>query len=392
MGKKVIFAENKKIRENIARGNSVIEFKLNSGKKTGTTEILTYPLHANKKFTGGMLDDDDQMVEDFNVSDWKSFFLEDVEKATQIVYTKKENGNASHMAVFKLGGTYYIVAGSKNVHLVCRNREDMSLYGKQERYEVAMITMKAVFDFLEELPTEKRENLLKFLSETHQTAVFELLDPQDQHIELLKNKKPILKFITFTKAEQVKNEEEKSKGKTLCENPAKSLPMAAELGFDVVEHRVYEASKLEEISNDVRNTFYIEGSVLYFLNKEENVIGVLKKKSIWYILVRATREKMKNYAKEANRGSITIVCNSVHEKMRSKLKKRFQEIKKWLNLTDDFVEKWISLAHAMSAWLKANLINGSVNVKDIQRKFPILWNRFLEQTNKTDNITPTFKC
>jgi len=38
-----------------------------------------------------------------------------------------------------------------------------------------------------------------------------------------------------------------------------------------------------------------EGRVVYFLDKDDNVIGLLKKKSAWYIILRALREKVKQY-------------------------------------------------------------------------------------------------
>ena len=33
---------------------------------------------------------------------------------------------------------------------------------------------------------------------------------------------------------------------------------------------------------------------MYFINKKGNVIGLLKKKTAWYVLARAVREKARN--------------------------------------------------------------------------------------------------
>ena len=37
-----------------------------------------------------------------------------------------------------------------------------------------------------------------------------------------------------------------------------------------------------------------EGEVMYFVNNKGHVIGLLKKKTAWYVLARAIREKARN--------------------------------------------------------------------------------------------------
>ena len=62
--------------------------------------------------------------------------------------------------------------------------------------------MEAVFDLVERLEETVRIKLLEYLSTSHETACFEMLDPDDQHVEPLDHlAKPLLKFITFTKDE-----------------------------------------------------------------------------------------------------------------------------------------------------------------------------------------------
>jgi len=48
-----------------------------------------------------------------------------------------------------------------------------------------------------------------------------------------------------------------------------------------------------------------EGRVVYFLNGENHVIGLLKKKSTWYIILRALREKSKSYLFRKGQGTTT---------------------------------------------------------------------------------------
>jgi len=60
----------------------------------------------------------------------------------------------------------------------------------------------------------------------------------------------------------------------------------------------FKAKRVEQLDEHfliVRNLYNTEGRVLYFLNENNQVIGLLKKKSIWYIILRAIREKVKLY-------------------------------------------------------------------------------------------------
>ena len=43
--------------------------------------------------------------------------------------------------------------------------------------------------------------------------------------------------------------------------------------------------------SQVRKEYGFEGEVMYFVDKKDHVIGLLKKKTAWYILARAIREK-----------------------------------------------------------------------------------------------------
>ena len=50
---------------------------------------------------------------------------------------------------------------------------------------------------------------------------------------------------------------------------------------------------LDERMKTIRQGYCYEGEVLYFLDSESTVIGLLKKKTIWYIVCRAIREKLR---------------------------------------------------------------------------------------------------
>ena len=83
-----------------------------------------------------MGDDDD--VEDGGSEEiWKRFFTKPYEEAAAVVSTKKENGAAAHMAAMKIGGKYFLLGGSKNVHIIAASREHLKLYPQEQRFSVA---------------------------------------------------------------------------------------------------------------------------------------------------------------------------------------------------------------------------------------------------------------
>ena len=65
------------------------------------------------------------------------------------------------------------------------------------------------------------------------------------------------------------------------------------VGLPSIEYEVVAMDELDERMKKIRQGYGYEGEVLYFLDSDSNVIGLLKKKTIWYILCRATREKLR---------------------------------------------------------------------------------------------------
>ncbi len=71
------------------------------------------------------------------------------------------------------------------------------------------------------------------------------------------------------------------------------------VGFDVIKLSRSEEPvdvQLKDHFDYIRRLKNSEGRVVYFLDNNNNVIGLLKKKSCWYIIVRAIREKCKFYS------------------------------------------------------------------------------------------------
>ena len=60
-----------------------------------------------------------------------------------------------------------------------------------------------------------------------------------------------------------------------------------------VDYEMVAMDALDDRMKSVRQGYGYEGEVLYFLDSDSTVIGLLKKKTIWYILCRAIREKLR---------------------------------------------------------------------------------------------------
>lgn len=146
-------------------------------------------------------DDDDR--EDDNQA-WLRYFLEHPRKATQIVCTRKINGEACHLSCISLpsDNRLMLIAGSKNVHLCFRSHSDINMYGNDTTYNYASSFCHTILDTLANMP-DQGSMLLNFLSLTRYTAVFEILNYAHQHVvnlSYLKDKpnRSELKFITFS--------------------------------------------------------------------------------------------------------------------------------------------------------------------------------------------------
>ena len=65
-----------------------------------------------------------------------------------------------------------------------------------------------------------------------------------------------------------------------------ALDFASHLGMRCVSYEVIETARAEERMERVRRDVGYEGEVLYFLDARDNIIGLLKKKTAWYVALR----------------------------------------------------------------------------------------------------------
>jgi len=365
-----MYNSSAELRDRIARGNTVLQLEdVRTGKVS--KDMVTFAL---KKFTGGMGDEDEDQPEDEQV--WQRYFLSPMEEVEKVVCVIKENGEAAHLSVRMIQGSFYYFCGSKNVHLMFRTREELEKYTEQ-RYMVAKTVAQAWLNQAASMEPEKLKLFCSFLHTTKMTAVFEVLCPDYQHVVSLSHlSAPELRFLTFTL--------QYGAASLTGLPPHTSLDLASSLGLATATHHIVSCSKAEAQMEEVRAGYGYEGEVLYFLDKEDRTVGLVKKKTAWYVLCRAIREKV-NTAKSQYKkdGSMSKQKENLHIE---KLERRVNEIQTWLDLSDSTTKHWRLLGTNFFKWMLNQLKQNPNKLEELCARggFPQQWQAFLNETGVSD--------
>jgi len=365
-----MYNSSAELRERIARGDTVLQLEdVRTGKVS--KDMVTFAL---KKFTGGMGDEDEDQPENEQV--WQRYFLSPMEEVEKVVCVIKENGEAAHLSVRMIQGSFYYFCGSKNVHLMFRTREELEKYTEQ-RYMVAKTVANAWLNQAAAMEPKKLRLFCSFLHTTKMTAVFEVLCPDYQHVVSLSHlSAPELRFLTFTL--------QYGAASLTGLPPHTSLDLASSLGLATATHHIVSCSTAEAQMEEVRAGYGYEGEVLYFLDKEDRTVGLVKKKTAWYVLCRAIREKVNTaksqYKKE---GSMSKQKENLHIE---KLERRVNEIQTWLDLSDAMIKHWRLLGVDFFKWMLNQLRQNPNKLEELCARggFPQQWQAFLNETGVSD--------
>ncbi|CAG7728232.1 unnamed protein product [Allacma fusca] len=370
-----IYSENEDLRKNVvARGNCVLELEYplesdagdsNSNSNKKREAIYIFLVFALRKFSGGLGDEDDSQLQNM----WQKYFIKPVESADRIVCTTKANGEAAHVSCCLIKGEYYMCFGSKNVHLLVKNKDDLLKY-KDSRFEFARRVGQSFFSHSVELMgPEKFQELKEYLTRTRYTMICELLQPENQHVVNLSHlEQPELQFICW--AEQFQNNECSS----LCAMPPdEAIEIARSYNLQTVEYQVIPPEEAELEMAKIRSESGYEGKVLYFLDGHKNVIGLIKKKTSWYIILRAIREKAAHFTSSKNAKSVGETQKQVT--------KRIKDIQGWVGFSDEYRQKWNELGQGFIKWVQSKKSAG-----DLRAKFPPLWQQFLDSSEQHKSI------
>lgn len=415
-----VYGSDPELWRNVSRGNCVCRVTTPSGETESFVAV-----RSMRKFTGGAGDDDDTAGEASSDA-WRQFFLADPAACDTVVSMDKVNGEAAHLACRIVDGQAAVFVGSKNVHLVlCAAPATvaaagadaealLSAYEGQDRATYALGVGRCVLAALRQMGPARAEGLLRFLSARRVTANFEAVLRSNQHVvpyDVPGDAVGQLHFLCFTTNRYPAEDEDGPGAKaTLCVDPSLGLRVAAALGLEPCDYRVLHASPASDGDGDgatavtarheveVRGMEGTEGRVLYFV-RDGQCVGLMKKKAVWYIVVRAIREKCRRmgnqFAKIAAGGkrrkgkgtpetevtdpdALSELAHRAFVSARDRTWGRLREIQSWLDLSDAEVEEWGAKAEAYLGRVSRALATGEVTQKELEHAYVDVWRRLGE--------------
>lgn len=409
-----VYSSDPELWRRVSRGNCMCHVTTPSGEKKSFVAVRSL-----RKFTGGAGDDDDTAGEASSDA-WRQFFLADPSTCDTVLSMDKVNGEAAHLACRFVDGAAAVFVGSKNVHLVlCAAPATvaaagadaevlLSAYEGQDRAAVALGVGRCVLAALRGMGAARAEALLRFLDAHRVTANFEVVLRSNQHVvpyDVPAGAVGQLHFLCFT-TNRYPEEGEEMDGPgaraALCVDPVQGLRVAAALGLEPCDHRVLRVSAAGDDADatavtarheaEVRGMHGTEGRVLYFVRNGQ-CVGLMKKKAVWYIVVRAIREKCRRmgnqFAKEAagrgrrGRGKAAPVAESEWPDLaqrafvsaRDRTWTRLREIQSWLDLEEAEVQEWGAKAERYLSRVSDALVSGEVTQAQLEHAYVDVWRR-----------------
>ncbi len=353
-------------------------------------------------------------------------------------------GHLSILQCARTGNFIYFV-GSKNVHIAIQNKDDIESFidyactntssrsdSNNNGYSItrssfrgAKLAAYSIMNALESLEEEKRLLLCKFLSETRITASFEILSIHQQHVVYLNERvadsvdKSIAVLFGFSLPVL-----RSVKGAELCLNPVLWYEFAKAIGLQTVQYHVFDYTnsryKKYQTCNVLYGGYEIEGCVDLFIDHSGHVIGIEKFKSVWYVSLRAIREKAKSFvSKVINElkngqfsGGITSKEN-LESKVNEHLKayhqlihRKFISIRSFLNIVKEVSDVYSTwgiqfLDYLANQYIYNNIMDNNSNsaldkssmlitlsevLQKLTEVFPLVWMEFKEHGGLEDRV------
>nr|CCA27510.1 conserved hypothetical protein [Albugo laibachii Nc14] len=414
-----VYQESDYARNHMPRGNFLLSYP-SLAIDSGEVIVHYFPvIRGYPKFTG---QEDDHHVKENIASE---FFSKPIEKAKHVVVTRKENGEAAHLAVLKTIQNEYIFAiGSKNTHFLVSNMEEIKVACCQDisecrAYRAALPLGTAILQMIENLAQESREMLCEFLWQTQTTACFEVLCPSHQHVEPLDHlltDTPLFYALSFPDLEP-------SAGTKIAMNPVlpflfmelcevQTVPFYM-IDFDVANRHI--------LTDSVRSAHGFEGVVNIFLDDELNVIGIEKVKTNWYVCLRAIREKAKTFwgkfceeekrkkelidkaagdasKRVENHVSTSEEAKDVSDRVEKKdllsetaknISNRIRNIQRFTKMSDEMCHTFQRLGKEFIEYIHSNGVAEERKIglrHSLADHFPIVWKKFLQDTGNREAI------
>merc|ERR1712013_556089 len=142
----------------------------------------------------------------------------------------------------------------------------------------------------------------------------------------------------------------------------------------------------------VRAGYGYEGEVLYFLDKEDKTVGLVKKKTAWYVLCLRLKSSPGEWETRTRKeGGMSKQKENLHLE---KLERRINEIRTWLDLSKTTTRHWCLLGKTFFKWTLEQLKQNPEKLEELCARggFPQQWQSFLAQADISDkNPSPDNK-
>ena len=351
-----IYKENIELRKYLPRG---IYFNTDKQLKN----------FAIRKFFGQGIDEDKDEGEETASSVDKGENLFGNEP-THFFATDKANGENAQLYVDR----EYIYLGSKNRKIRLRKTSlmaDLEEYKRRpeskEKYLYAIAFTENILGKLASSGT--METFFNFLEKTQWTANFEFESVDSQHIVYLVETRSVLIGFSSPFIDGV------------TAHPYMSVLVAKVCGLDVVGENgtIQLISNLESYIAEMRQRENTEGDVIVEIDSEGRTLGLVKKKTIWYILLRAAREQLRTILNKANKGSITK--EEAHSLIKTNIVNRFTSLfsSDYLSFVPVEVqrgktEELVGFSHFLVDLFFTELIK--FNFETVMSKYPLYYQMF----------------
>lgn len=407
-----VYQKSEYARQFFPRGNFIAEFNPRSSREPA----LHFPIvRGYRKFTGQ--EDDGELQGAVGDELLSKFFTKPAAQSRWVVATTKENGEAGHLAVLKRSdGNFVFALGSKNTHLLAASLEDIDATCDAAKadgnnpYQAARPMARAILKAVLSLPEFNRRVLCELLWQTRATASFEVLCPDHQHVQLLDyvdEDTPVFYGLSLPQLEPLE-------GTEVCVNPVLPYELMRAFGLRTVEYEVVEfrSPRFEAKLHESKTAYQHEGAVNLFVDADACVIGMEKYKTIWYVCLRAIREKAKSFCgnlfkkhKPANRRrkgkknpsrqqeERVMEAGEVLDNSKEQIARRFKAIQSYLQITSEVTQAYESLGCHFVDFLLDVKLGGAPTPEDakhVQREvgdlFPVVWQEFLAHSGLSDRI------
>jgi len=362
-----MYNKHKDLRRDFPRGISVLRLK------SETQESAHVVIFALKKFPGYNFGDEDDITE-FELPP-SEYFLQLPDQATNIVSAEKVNGEAAHFSGRFIGDEFYLIGGSKNVHMIFQNKEHIQKY-EGDRYNIARHIALVILEHWNSLDQQRKECLASFLHLTRVTFVGEVKMHDHQHIVYFEglNKHELVFFSMTPPPSEI--------GKYIASFTALPTKYALEIlqqfNFNVIEYSSIKPEKIEGHNQSARKLINGEGVVLYYEDDKENTIGLLKLKSMWYIHLRALRQQASYRFKISEKNK--LARKAPIEEAKRRAKKRLDEIQVWLRTPEVELEAWKRMSEEWFNWLEVNMKpdnSDGYEARELRDNFSTIWKPFI---------------